>query len=73
MVLCWFGIGFRCKAKTENSILYAALEIEFVPEVVSVVEGTSAIAVVCIQYLNSDFQQDVSITLQTQDGSAIGE
>ena len=52
------------------------LQFQFIPEAVTVLEGTSDVAIVCVQYVSSEFQQleqDVVVTLQTQDGSAIGE
>ena len=71
--------GFGCFNQTPPLHLsYTALplQFQFIPEAVTVLEGTSTVAVVCIQYVSSEFQQveqDVVVTLQTQDGSAIGE
>ena len=58
---------------TNIFLSYAALQFQFIPEVVSVLEGTSAVATVCIQSLNTVLQQDIVVVLQAQDGSAIGE
>ena len=35
-------------------------------------EGTDTVATVCIQSVNSFLDQDVTIVLQAQDGTAIG-
>ena len=51
----------------------AVLQFQFSSETVSVLEGTNASAVVCLQSLNSDLQEDIVVVLQTQNGTAIGE
>ena len=50
---------------------HAALQFQFISEVVFVLEGSS-VATVCIRSLNSVLRQDVTVVLVSQDGTAIG-
>ena len=50
----------------------AGIEFQFTTDTISVTEETASPVVVCIQLLNSVLEENVIVTLQTVDGTAMG-
>ena len=50
----------------------AGIEFQFTTDTISVTEETVSPVVVCIQLLNSVLEENVIVTLQTVDGTAMG-